>query len=260
MKMISTRQLITLQTRVILSLLLRETRATFGTSSFGYIWAIVTPAASVGLLVLIFDLGGRIAPFGESLALFFATGILTLQLFNELSGKLMTALNANKALLTYPIIKDMDTLIARILLVSITYMLIMVVFFSVLIWLDLASLPARIETVIAAYFATIVIGSGIGMTNALITSFWDTWKQIEKIITRPLFFISGIFYVPSQLPPEAISVLKWNPILHLVEWYRQGYYPNYSSLILDKSYPVFLGVGFLLIGVAGERLFRKVRN
>ena len=259
MTLMTGRELIALQLRVILALLLRETRATFGTSSFGYIWAIVTPTASVGLLVFIFDLGGRVAPFGASLALFFATGILTLQIFNELSGKLMMVFNANRALLTYPVIKDVDTIIARSILITITYLLIVVIFFSFLIVLNLASVPAEIEIVLSAFFATISLGTGLGITNAVIASLWDTWIQIEKILTRPLFFISGIFYVPSQLPTEAIEVLKWNPVLHLVEWFREGYYPNYDSLVLDKSYPVFLGMGFLVVGLTGERLFRKLR-
>lgn len=114
-------ELLLLQLRVILSLVLRETRATFGTSSFGYIWAIITPTASVAVLVILFSLAGRHSPFGASLALFFATGILTLQFFAEFSSKLMTVFDANRALLTYPIIKDVDTILARAILISVTY-------------------------------------------------------------------------------------------------------------------------------------------
>jgi capsular polysaccharide transport system permease protein len=259
MSLVSTSELLTLQLRVLFALILRETRATFGTSSFGYIWAIITPTASVGLLVFIFSLVDRQPPFGSSLALFFATGILTLQFFNELSGKLMTVFNANRALLTYPVIKDVDTLLARSLLIMITYLLIMFVFFASLMALGLAHSPARFEQVLFAFFTTALLGIGIGTTNAVITSMWDTWIQIEKVLTRPLFFISGIFYVPSQLPPEAISVLEWNPVLHLVEWFREGFYPNYNSFILDRSYPIYFGIVFFLIGLAGERFFRKLR-
>ena len=124
MSLVSTTELLSLQIRVLASLVLRETRATFGTSAFGYIWAIITPTASVGLLVFLFSVIGRQPPFGSSLALFFATGILTLQFFTELSGKLMTVFDANRALLTYPIIKDVDTLLARSLLIVATYVLI----------------------------------------------------------------------------------------------------------------------------------------
>lgn len=259
MKLVETSDLLALQARVLVGLVLRETRATFGTSVFGYVWAIITPTVSIGLLVFIFSIVGRQPPFGSSLALFFATGILTLQFFSELSNKLMTVFDANRALLTYPIIKDADTLIARALLIASTYTVIMAIFYAGLIALDLASLPSRPEHVIMAFLATWFLGLGFGVLNAVIASLWDTWTQIEKIMTRPLFFISGIFYVPSQLPPEAREVLQWNPVLHLVEWFRHGFYPNYNSVLLNVWYPISVGAAMLLLGLAGERLFRRER-
>ena len=259
MKLVSTSELLSLQVRVIGSLVLRETRATFGSSAFGYVWAIITPTAGIGLLVFLFSMVGRQPPFGSSLALFFATGILTLQFFSELSNKLMTVFDANKALLTYPIIKAVDTLLARVLLILATYLLIMVLFYGVLFILDLARLPAHPDQLILAFLATALFGFGFGTLNAVIVSLWDTWAQIEKILTRPLFFISGIFYVPSQLPPQAREFLQWNPILHLVEWFRHGYYPNYNSSLLDVWYPIGMGAGLLLIGLLGERIFRSTR-
>jgi capsular polysaccharide transport system permease protein len=259
MKLVGPLELLSLQGRVIVSLVLRETRATFGTSVFGYVWAIITPTVSIGLLVFIFSLVGRQPPFGSSLALFFATGILTLQLFTELSNKLMTVFDANRALLTYPVIKDVDTLIARALLIAATYTLIMAIFYAALIALGLASLPSRPEHVILAFLATWLLGLGFGTLNAVIASLWETWTHVEKILARPLFFVSGIFYVPSQLPPQAREVLQWNPVLHLVEWFRHGFYPNYNSMLLDVWYPVGVGAAMLLVGLAGERLFRRAR-
>ena len=259
MKMITTRKLLALQLRVLLALILRETRATFGTSSFGYIWAVVTPTASISLLVFIFSLVDRQPPFGSSLALFFATGVLTLQFFNELSTKLMSVFNANRALLTYPIIKDVDTLLARSALIITTYLLIMFVFHSALFAIGLAHFPSHVEQLLYAFFATALLGVGMGIVNAVIISLWETWSQIQKVLTRPLFFISGIFFVPSLLPPEAVNVLRWNPVLHLIEWFREGFYPNYNSLILDRLYPIYIGIALLLAGLAGERFFRKLR-
>lgn len=260
MASISTPQLLALQARVIAGLILRETRATFGTSAIGYLWAIVTPAASIGMLVFIFSLVGRQTPFGSSFALFFSTGMLTLQFFNELSNKLMTVFNANKALLTYPVIKDVDTLIARACLISITYLTIMSVFYGSLYLLGLANVPAAPEQLVFAYFACAFFGFSFGAMNAVILSVWDRWAQVEKILTRPLFFVSGVFYVPGQLPPEAISILQWNPVLHLIEWFRIGFYPNYSLPVLDKSYPLALGAVLLILALVGERLLRKNRS
>jgi capsular polysaccharide transport system permease protein len=251
--------LITLQARVIGAMVLRETRATFGTSHLGYLWAIVTPSASVAVLVLVFSAVGREPPFGSSLALFFATGILTLEFFNKLSNTLMGTFTANKALLSYPPIKMTDALFARLILISATYLLIMVIFYSGLILLNLAEWPSYPETLVQAFAATALLGFGFGTLNAVIISLWDSWLQIEKILTRPLFFISGIFYIPSNLPPEAIYYLKWNPVLHLIEWIRMGYYPNYDSTIFDETYLLGTVMILLLFGLVGERLFRKQR-
>ena len=251
--------LLALQARVIVALVLRETRATFGTSQFGYLWAVVTPAASVAVLVMIFSVISRQPPFGASLALFFATGILTLEFFNKLSNTLMATFRANKALLAYPLIKETDTLIARLVLISATYLLIMGIFYSGLIMFDLAEIPTYPEELIQAFIAIAMLGFGFGTLNAVVISLWDSWQHIEKILTRPLFFLSGIFYIPSTLPPKAIAILKWNPVLHLVEWVRTGYYPNYESTVLDKTYPIGIAMILILFGLAGERLYRNKR-
>jgi capsular polysaccharide transport system permease protein len=251
--------LIALQARVIGALVLRETRATFGTTQFGYLWAIVTPCAGVAVLAAIFSAVGRQSPFGASLALFFATGILTLEFFNKLSNSLMMTFDANNALLTYPLIKETDTLFARLILISATYFVIMLILFSGLVQFNLADWPAHPEELVQAFVAIALLGFGFGTLNAVLISLLDSWRHIEKILTRPLFFISGIFYVPSGLPTEVISILKWNPVLHLVEWMRTGYYPNYNSIVLDKTYPLGIAMILILFGLAGERIYRKKR-
>lgn len=248
-----------LQMRILGAMILRETRATFGSSQIGYLWAIITPAASVAVLVTIFSLIGRQPPFGSSLALFFATGILTLEFYVKLSTTLMHSFDANRALLTYPLIRETDALFARLFLIAFTYLLIMLLFFSALIALGLAGPPHRPEIVLQAFVATAAFGFGLGTINAVILSFWEAWHHVDKVINRPLLFISGVFYVPSLLPPDAVAILEWNPILHLVEWFRIGYYPNYNSPILQTGYPAALAIVTCTIGLGAERLFRKQR-
>lgn len=247
------------QTRVLGALILRETRATFGTSQIGYLWAILTPTASVAVLVAIFSMIGRQPPFGSSLALFFATGILILEFHIKLSNTLMHSFDANRALLTYPLIREADTLFARLILISATYLLIMVIFYSGLMALGLARPPDRPEVVIEAFVATAALAFGVGTLNAVILSFWEAWHHVDKVLNRPLLFISGVFYVPGLLPKEAIAILEWNPILHLVEWFRAGYYANYHSPLLAPAYPVGLALGLCAVGLAAERVFRKQR-
>ena len=78
-------------------------------------------------------------------------------------------------------------------------------------------------------------------------SITQSWMYIYKIITRPLFFLSGIFFIPSLLPEKALDYLKWNPVLHLIEWVRVSYYPNYDSRILDKSFVISFAIVFIVL-------------
>lgn len=252
-------KLLALQARVIGALVLRETRATFGTSQLGYLWAIVTPVVGVAVLVGVFASFGRQPPLGSSLALFFATGFLSLEFYRKLSSSLMTTFNANKALLTYPVIKETDTLFARFLLITATYLVIMLVFYSVMIVFGLAELPRHPDQLLYAFVAIALLGFGAGIVNAVLLSRWESWQFVEQILNRPLFIISGVFYIPSRLPSKALAVLEWNPVLHLIEWVRAGYYPNYDSMVLSRTYVLGWALVLILLGLAGERLYRKKR-
>ena len=251
---------IKIKLRVIFALMLRETRTTFGNSSLGYIWALLTPAFGVTILVLLFSFASRQPPFGQSLALFFATGYLTYEYYSKLALSLMTVIDANKALLLYPIVTPTATILARFILISATYFLVMLIFFGALIFLGFAEFPSNPFALMHGFFAISLLGFGIGIFNCSFVVLWDSWRYIFKILTRPLFFISGIFFVPSMLPDNVLIFLKWNPVLHLIEWIRDGYYPNYDSRVLDKTYLFSLIFIFIFLGLLFERKFRNKRN
>ncbi|WP_096787734.1 ABC transporter permease [Rhodobacter sp. CZR27] len=248
------------QGRVITTLTLRETRATFGTSRVGYLWAILVPVISIGLLVAIFTTIGRAAPYGISLALFFASGVLVIELFNKLATALMACFDANRALMAYPLVKPIDTLLARTLLIAMTYAVIMVLIHTGLAAAGLAETPAWPERIAGAFGAIVLLGFGFGGCSAVIASFWPSWTHVEKIVTRPLIFISGVFYVPSALPEQARDILWWNPVLHLVEWMRTGLYRDYDSMVLTPLYPAGLGLFLTLLVLASERVTRSARS
>ena len=249
-----------IQLRVIIALLLRETRTTFGNSSIGYLWAILTPALGVALLVCVFSFASRQPPFGQSLALFFATGFLSFEFFNKLSNSLMTVIDANKALLLYPVVTETSAIAARFILITFTYMLIMCLFYSILQLLGLANFPSYPINLFYAFLGIALFGLGIGLINLVIISLWDSWRFVWQIISRPLFFISGIFFIPSLLPDYALDYLKWNPVLHLVEWVRSAYYPNYDSRVFDCSFVLSLSFLLIVLGLLVERFLRRKKS
>ncbi|WP_430450396.1 ABC transporter permease [Rhodophyticola sp.] len=58
------------------ALILREMSVTYGRSPGGYIWAVLEPAAGIGLLVLVFSVAFEAPPMGSNFAMFYATGMI----------------------------------------------------------------------------------------------------------------------------------------------------------------------------------------
>jgi len=243
--------------RVIGALVLRESRVTFGSVKLGYFWAIAEPVIGTAILTLIFSYLARHPPIGTSFPLFYATGMITYQMYRKLSGSMLNVFSANRGLLAYPLVKETDVVFARWILINLTYLFIFIIFFTGLIYLDQAGLPHRLDITLLALAALSLLGLGAGLTNAMICVLWPTWKRIEAIISRPMFFISGVFFIPEMIPPTVRYYLSWNPLMHIIDWFRVGYYSNYDSIIFDPGY-LFLSTALLLaIGLGAERLYRK---
>lgn len=245
------------QWRVIFALVLRETRVAYGATSLGYFWAFAEPVFSTSLLVLVFSSIVRNPPIGTNFALFFATGILVFQVYKKLAGGLMGVFAANKGLLAYPLVKTTDVIFARALLISATSLLVILLFLGGIVFVTDATLPSRIQDLLMAYAATVLLGVSIGVNYAVILAHWPTWRQIEAILSTPLFFISGIFFIPEMFSPELRYWLSWNPIMHCIEWFREGYYGYYSSTVLDLPY-LFGTIAVLSVtGFGSELIFRR---
>jgi capsular polysaccharide transport system permease protein len=248
---------IAVKARVVGALALREARVTFGAVKLGYFWAIFEPVLGTALLTFVFSLVTRHPPLGTSFPLFFATGILIFNMYQKLSGSLMAVFEQNRGLLAYPLVKETDVVFARFLVIVMTYLFIYIIFFGGLIVLGLADFPNRLDIVLLAIAAMAALGLGAGLMNAVINMLWPTWRKIEAIITRPLFFISGVFFIPGHFSPDVRYWLSWNPILQIIDLMRVGYYSNYLSQTLDVPYVAVYIVILLFVAFASERLFRK---
>ncbi|ADO42957.1 ABC transporter permease [Ketogulonicigenium vulgare] len=251
---------IQVQAHVLNALLVREARIGFGGTWWGYLWVVLQPAVVLTALVLIFNLLGRHAPFGPSLALFFGTGVLMVEFYSRMSASLTGALTANAHLAPFAVVKPMDSVMARWLLVSTVHGVIAIAFFSGAIWLSGAAPPADLAQMVAAYGILAAFCLFAGLWHALIFSAWRGWRFVERMLARPVFFISGVFYIPSLLPEVLRNILWFNPLLHLVEMMRSGLYGNYHSTMISLQYLGLLTLGLGATGLLVERISRGKRG
>jgi capsular polysaccharide transport system permease protein len=244
------------QARVVGALILREMRVRFGRSQLGYLWAVAEPLAYMTAFSAMFHFLDRHPPFGSSMALFFATGILPFQLFRNLGNQLAGAFSANQALLTYPIVQPIDTIVSRTILEVATSLFIILIVLGAFVISGSAPMPANIMQLFEALALLSLLGFGFGLTSAVIITRVNAWQNVTRLIMAPMFFLSGIFYSLDSLPMEAREIAAWNPVIHGVEMFRDGYYSNYRAGEVAPLYLLVCGLLLTFVALAIERTIR----
>ncbi|MGK9286926.1 ABC transporter permease [Sinorhizobium meliloti] len=224
--------------RVTAALIVREMSTRFGSKPGGYLWAIFDPVAHVALMTLIFQAIARMPALGLSFPLFFASGYLPFAFYQRMSGFMAGTVKANKALFSYPIVTPFDAIVSRFILQLMTDTLVTILILLMILELDGVTQPMNIGGMIEAAGAAALLGLGIGTINIVMFGRFPVYEQIFSIVNRPLFMVSGVFFLPESLPNPFRDFLLYNPLAHIIMWFRESIYPEYRADVLDKDYVI----------------------
>ena len=234
--------------RVLFALVVREMGTTFGRSWGGYFWAIAEPLGGILLLSLAFGLALRTPPLGSSFMLFYATGYIPYNVYRGVSGDVTSAIRSNKGLLSYPVVTVLDAVMSKLLLSTLTMLVVAVVLYTAII-LTLAQ-PVKIDigAVTLAFFLSALIGLGVGSVNCVLFGFFPVWRSIWKILSRPKFILSGVLFLYESVPAGMQELLWFNPIAHTIGLMRAGIYGGYHPTWVSVPYVVGVSLGLFVIG------------
>lgn len=235
--------------RTIMALILREMSTTHGRSPGGYLWAIVDPVAGLLVLSAVFALAFASPPLGNSFPLFYASGFLPFMMFNEIANKMATSINFSRPLLAYPAVTFLDALIARFLLALLTHMMVAYIIFTTLIFVLGARAQIDLPYILLGIISTAALGIGIGTLNCFLMTSFAVWERTWQILTRPLFIISGIFFMFGDLPKVAQDILWYNPLIHVIGLMRSGFYAAYKDDYISLLYVWGIAVSTFTFGL-----------
>jgi capsular polysaccharide transport system permease protein len=222
--------------RTITALILREMTTRYGRNPGGYIWAIAEPLGAIIILSVAFSLLLRAPSLGTSFILFYSTGYLAFNIYQNLATTMARAIEFSRPLLMYPVVKWIDALLARFILNFLTALLVgYILLTGIIIWTEtrlVLDMPALMRTIGMAA----CLGFGIGILNCALIGLYPTWAIIWSILTRPLFIMSGVIYVYEDLPRFAQNILWYNPLIHITAEARVAFYPTYSPNFISEVY------------------------
>lgn len=246
------------QFEVLNALVLREMKTRFGAHQLGYLWAVIEPALWIGTFVAMFWVLNRTAPDGMETVSFITTGLIPYLLFRETTGRAVSAISGNKGLLFYPQIQPLDLVLARAVLECFTLMLVFgVIMCGASIWSETLPRVADWLQFSLGFIAAAALGGSLGLLLLSLSVFSPAVERLHGPLLRPMFWCSGIFFTANGMPPPVRDVVLYNPLLHIVEFVRTGWFLEYRSLHASAGYVISWIVSLAFAGLVTERAARR---
>ena len=243
---------------LILTLSLRDFQQLYIRNFFGFVWALLDPLAFVVILYFVF--GARYAdkdPHAIPFVVYLITGYVAFDFFNNavlsvtdsIQGHSFLLKKVNFRIAILPIVSMLSNLMMHgiVLCVVVIVLLINHVYPS-FYWLQL----------FYYLFALSAFLVSVGWLTSSIYLFFPDVRNILTIITRIMFFVTPIFWNLDGLPAHNQHILMINPILYIVNGYRESFLYHRVFWIHPLLTLYFWGVTFLFL-LIGVTVFKKLR-
>ena len=246
----------TMQLRVVGALLLREMQTSHGRENIGYLWAIIEPLIILCMFLTIYHYGGRSLHNGMNLVSFLATGIVTFLTLRKMAGNISGATDANKGLMLHSQVTPLDTMLARVILQSATYIVLLTVIILGAWLFGVGTLPHDFFGVMIALAAVSFLGASLGIFQGAIVTIFPLVTYVMRPIWRFMFFTSCVFYALHDLPLGLRKLVAYNPIANGIELLREAYFLGFDTPINGYGYMLKWCLVCIFTGLLVERLYR----
>ena len=242
-----------IQRRVVHALLMREILTRFGRHNIGFLWLFAEPMMfTLGVTAL---WSATKAMHGSDLPIsaFALTGYSSVLLWRNMPGRCIGAIEPNLSLMNHRNVKVIDVFLARLLLegsgASISFAILSIVFISI----GWVSPP---ENILQVLFGWMML-AWFGMSLALLLGSWSYEYEIIDKIWHPtqylLFPLSGAAFMVDVLPKQAQDIILYLPMVHGVEYIREGYFGSRVHSHYDMPYMALFCSLLSLIALAKTR-------
>ncbi|HCZ9267932.1 ABC transporter permease [Vibrio sp. 1069] len=220
---------------VIFAIFLREIKSSFN-DKFGLSWALISPMIMVVVLVGIRGSLDSGQTHGMPTVFFVTFGVVLVQFFLGVLEKSSAAINKNKPLYAFRQVQPISSVLALAGFELLVKAFLVLLLITIGYFLQLKSNIQDPLELILIVLRVWLIATSVGLLLGLAKCYVPEMDKLQALITRPIFFISGIFFSLQDVPQDYWLFLTWNPLLHAVELSRYAAYPNYGETGISYFY------------------------
>ncbi|WP_119081768.1 ABC transporter permease [Altererythrobacter sp. B11] len=247
------REALSIQGRVVWALILREMLTRYGRNNIGVLWLFLEPMLFIGAITGIWAATRSFHNSDIPIAAFALTGYSSMMLWRTLPARCIGAAENNRTLLHHRYVKVLDIYIARILLEQGAVTVSFLVLGFALYLGGLLMPPEDVLEVWAGWLLLAWFGAGLALTIGALAERWDVIAKIWSPIALLLFPFSGAAYMVDALPPHARELNLYLPMIHGLEFMREGFFGTKIVAHYDLFYLVVWNVALTVFGLSQVR-------
>jgi ABC-type polysaccharide/polyol phosphate export permease len=242
-----------IQRRVIGALLMREVLTRYGRNNIGFLWLFVEPMIfTLGITLLWYFIRAHQVS-NLPIVAFAVTGYSSVLLWRNMTNRSIGSIGPNRALMFHRNVRLIDIFVARDLLElagTSTSFIVLSLAFIATGWM---SLPEDLLKVILGF----MLLAWFGIALSILLGCWAEQSEVVDKVWHPmsylLFPLSGAAFIVDALPPAARDVILLFPMVHGLEYLREGYFGSLFTAHYDLGYLIGWNLVLSLLAAAKMR-------
>lgn len=247
------------QWAVVHALLVREMLTRYGRNNVGFLWLFLEPMAFTLGVTVLWTFTGLHTHSTLPIVAFAVTGYSSVLLWRNMPARCVNAIEPNLALLYHRQVKVLDVFLARLLLEAAGAtgsFMVLGLLFTALGWMQP---PEDALKVVCAWLMLAWFGVALAMLLGGLASRTELVDKVWHPSAYLLFPLSGAGFMVDWLPASAQAAVGWLPMVHGIEFLRDGYFGARVRTHYDLGYLALVSLALssaalLQVRVAGRRV------
>jgi ABC-2 type transport system permease protein/capsular polysaccharide transport system permease protein len=242
-----------IQRRVIWALVLREMLTRYGRHNIGFLWLFVEPMMFTLGVTALWTAAKSVHGSNLPIVAFALTGYSSVLLWRNMPSRTIGSVAPNVGLLYHRNVRILDIYLARVALegagATISFVVLSIVFVSIE-WLEP---PEDMLQIAGGWFMIAWFGAAFALTLGALSQVSETIEKLWHPAAYLLFPLSGAAFLVDALPQAAQRLVLLLPMVHGVEYVREGYFGSKVIAHYDLGYMALFNLGLTLFGLFQTR-------
>lgn len=246
-----------IERRVVRALLLREVLTRYGRHNIGFLWLIAEPMIFTLAVTALWTATRQLHGSDLPIIAFAITGYSSVLLWRNMSGRCIEAIAPNMALLYHRNVKVIDIYLSRLVLEAVGATVSFVVLVLFFMFIGELKPPEDVLQIAGGWAMLAWFGASLAMLLGALSERSETVAKLWHPASYILFPLSGAAFLVDALPVAAQKIVLLLPMVHGLEYLREGYFGSQIRAHYDMNYMALINIVLTLLALAQTRVISR---